>query len=541
MSNSIGFELTPQAQRFKHDQSQPLLGQVPPCTHDLRHIDRWCKMLVDFYLSQEDSESTDAWPPLKMVDFVTLALVKQDKQNYHSGLQTPQKDVDSVYGEKTNIRYEDIFQTVDKRCLVLLEGRPGSGKTTLMVRLSCDWGRGTFLKSKLVLFVRLRHLSKTGDIYLHDLLRVACPAFTPDDVQGLSSYIEGRLGEDVVFLLDGFDEYASGTSDDNYISKLILKKMYSQSIVILSSRPAATQRFRQRARVWIEVVGFMKEQVYQYINCYFDEKEEKSTPLITHLKKHNNLMNLCYLPLHCAMLVHLYNIDATLPRTETEFYRDFTLSLLIRGVRKHTNMPPNIESFDCLPTSEQLVFHNVCKLAFKATLNSRQVFKERELKDICFNNRSEDNLGLVVVDRYFAKSGTDETYTFLHLTMQEYLAAVCVSRLSESVQIDAIATHFFKQHLFVTSCFLFGILDYSKDITKNLFKRMLVATEDAHLHHIRCAYESQSVSACIDVVNFHKKSLSFERINNSSDIIYITYVLKSGKHDAIELSFSGCI
>ena len=531
--------MTPQAKRFKHDPSQTLLGQVPLSTHNLQHINRWCKMLSDFYLSQEDSESTDAWPPLKMVDFVTLALVKQDKQDYHLGLQTPQKDVDSVYGEKTNIRYEDIFQTVDNGSLVLFEGRPGSGKTTLMMRVSCDWGRGTFLISKLVILVRLRHLSKKGDIYLHDLLRVACPAFTPDDVQGLSSYIEGRLGEDVVFLLDGFDEYAPGASDDNYISKLIMKKMYSQSIVILSSRPAATQRFRQRARVWIEVVGFMKEQVYQYINCYFEEKKEKSTALITHLEDHQNL-NLYYLPLHCAMLVHLYNVDATLPETETEFYRDFTLSLLIRGIRKHTNMPPNIESFDCLPTSEQIVFHKVCKLAFKATLDSRQVFKERELKDICFSSSSEYSLGLVVIDRYFAKSGTDKMYTFLHLTLQEYLAAVFVSRLSESEQVDVIATHFFERHLFVTSCFLFGILDYSKELTKILFKRMLVATEDAHLHHIRCAFESRSVSACTDVVNFHNKSLSFQSINNSSDIFYITYVLKTVEYDAIELFFSKC-
>ena len=542
---SIGFGLTPQAKRFKHDLSQPLLGQVPLCTHDLHHIDRWHKMLVDFYLSQEDSESTDAWPPLKMVDFVTLALVKQDKQDYHLGLQTPQKDVDAVYGEKTNIRYEDIFQNVDKRCLVLFEGRPGSGKTTLMMRVSCDWGRGTFLKYKLVILVRLRHLSKTGDIYLHDLLRVACPAFTPDDVQGLSSYIEGRLGEDVVFLLDGFDEYAPGTSDDNYISKLILKKMYSQSVVILSSRPAATQCFRQRARVWIEVVGFMKEQVYQYINCYFEEKKEKSSSLITHLEKHHNLMNLCYLPLHCAMLVHLYNIDAILPETETEFYRDFTLSLLFRGIRKDTKLNGlrTLKSLDSIPDGKKEAFNKIGKLAFEATVTRRQVFKESEVHGICFKDSSEntsESLGLVVVDCYFAKSGIDETYTFLHLTLQEYLAAVFVSRLSESEQVSTMATLFSHQQLFVTSRFLFGTLDYSKENTKKLFQQMLGATKDHHLHHIQCACESHSASACTDVVNFHDKSLSFEGVNNSSDIFYITFVLKTVKYVAIELSFSEC-
>ena len=495
-------------------------------------------MLVDSYLARE--HSTDTWPPLKIVKFIKLALVKEDEHAYHLGLRTVQKDIDAVYGQKNNASYENIFQNINSESLVLFEGRPGSGKTTLMVRASCDWGRANIFKSKLVILVRLRHLNKSRDIYLHDLLRVACPAFTPDDVQGLSSYIEGRLGEDVVFLLDGFDEYAPGASDENYISKMILKWMYTRSIVILSSRPAATQRFRQNATLWIEVVGFMKEQVLQYINCYFEQDNEKSSSLMKHLEEHENLMNLCYLPLHCAMLVFLYNVDATLPETETEFYRDFTLSLLIRGVRKHTNMPPNIESFDCLPTSEQLVFHKVCKLAFKATLDSRQVFKERELKDICFKNSSEDSLGLVVIDRYFAKSGTDETYTFLHLTLQEYLAAVFVSRLSESEQIDAINTHFFKQHLFVTSCFLFGILDYSKEITRNLFKQMLVATKNAHLHHIRCACESQSASACTDVVNFHDKRLSFEGVNNSSDILYISYVLKTAKYDAIELSFTEC-
>ena len=496
-------------------------------------------MLVDSYLAQE--HSTDAWPPLKIVKFIKLALVKEDEQAYHLGLQTVQKDIDAVYGQKSNASYDNLFQNINNGSFVLFEGRPGSGKTTLMVRASCDWGRANIFKSKLVIFVRLRHLNKSRDVYLHNLLRVACPAFTPDDVQGLSSYIEGRLGEDVVFLLDGFDEYAPGASNENYISKLILKLMYTRSIIVLSSRPAATQRFRQNATLWIEVVGFMKEQVLQYINCYFERNKEKSSSLIKHLEEHENLMNLCYLPLHCAMLVFLYNIDAILPKTETEFYRDFTLSLLIRGIRKHTDTPPNIiESFDSLPDAKRDIFHKICKLAFKATLDSRQVFKERELKDICFNSSSEDSLGLVVVDRYFAKSGVNETYTFLHLTLQEYLAAVFVSRLSESEQIDAIATHFFKQHLFVTSCFLFGILDYSKEITKNLFKQMLDATEDDLLHHIRCACESQSASACTDVVYFHDKSLSFERINNSSDVFYITYVLKTVNFDAIELSFLEC-
>ena len=536
-SESIGFESVPPPKRYKPDPPMAL------STSTLQGIDRWRQKLVNFYLAQEHVHAVDEWPPLKEVDFFTLALVKQNKQASHINLQTIQENVEAVYGQKINVCLNDLFKNIGNRALVLFEGRPGSGKTSLMVKISCEWGRKKILKSKLVLLVRLRHLSKKEDIYLHDLLRVACPAFTPDDVQGLSSFIEGRLGEDVVFLLDGFDEYAPGASNENYVSKLILKMVYSQSIVILSSRPAAAQHFRHRTTLWVEVVGFMKEQVLQYIKCYFEDSEEKSSSLIQHLEKHHNLMNLCYLPLHCAMLVFLYKNDATLPETETEFYRDFTLSLLIRDHVKDTKRVLKLKSFDCLSDKKKEALTRVCTLAFEATIARRQVFEESEVQGICFKDNSEntsESLGLVVMDRYFSKSGVDETYTFLHLTLQEYLAALFVSELSKSEQVRTMVTHFARQHLFVTSRFLFGILDYSKENTKKLFEQMLGATKNHLLHHIRCACESHSASACNDVVNFHDRNLSFHSINNSSDIFYITYVLKTIENDAIELFFSEC-
>ena len=59
----------------------------------------------------------------------------------------------------------------------------------------------------------------------------------------------------MVFILDGFDEYASGANEDNFIYKLIAKCNFPESIVIVSSRPAATQPFRMVTEKWIEVVG----------------------------------------------------------------------------------------------------------------------------------------------------------------------------------------------------------------------------------------------------------------------------------------------
>ena len=534
----------PQPKRHKSNSSNQPVGQVPLSINTLQHIDRWRHLLADSYLAQECS--TDAWPPLNITEFIHLNLVKQDRQAQHIGLQTIQKDIDAVYGQKIDVNLKELIQKADSGSRILIEGRPGSGKTTYMMKVSCDWSREKILKSKLVIFVRLRHLPKTQYIYLHDLIQIASPAFLPDDIQGLSSYIEGRFGENVVFVLDGFDEYAPGASDDNYISRLILKQIYSQSIVILSSRPAATQRFRQNATLWVEVVGFMKEQVLQYINSYFENNKEKCTSLIKHLEQHQNLMNICYLPLHCAMLTYIYKVDGTLPKTETEFYRDFTLSLLSRVIYKQDKQKnlSDINSCDELPKEVKDVFHKVCKLAFKATVDSRQVFKDSEVHDIQISGSSgsdKESIGLVVIDRYFAKFGVNNTYSFLHLTLQEYLAAIYISKLNESEQISIVSMHCRESYLTVTFCFLFGILDYSKESSVNLFKLLLDETGHACLLlQVQCAYESQCCDVCTSVVHYYKERLLFGNIHNPLDPFRIAYVLKAAHFFSVDLSFVGC-
>ena len=401
--------------------------------------------LSHFYLDL--LKLTDTWPPLNLMKFVNLVLVQQQKQARDIGLKTVGTDIDEVCGDKTQVSFNDLFTEIDHRSLILLEGRPGSGKTTLLLKISCDWSKGAVLcKTKLVILVQLRRLDLKSDIHLDDLLEAACNRLTSQEIRFLSSYIEGSQGEGVVFLLDGFDEYAPCTGKSNLITKLITKQFCSESIVVLSSRPAATLPFRKHAKKYIEVAGFLKPQIFEYIHSYYED-EEKATRLIEHLETHPNLLDICYLPLHCAMLIYLSEESRVLPKTETEFYHDFTISTLLRSCHKRGQFgdaPFMLESYSDLQAADKIVFDKICKLAYEATVNSKQVFRSSELHsyNLHFESGSTGNenssLSLLVIDQVFVKYGKDETYSFVHLTIQEYLSAVYLANLDHDQRIVAV-------------------------------------------------------------------------------------------------------
>ena len=501
----------------------------------------WRKLLVDFYLADDSLSLT--WPSLKASQFVQLSLVSQRKEARHIDLKTVYGKIDEVYGDKTSIDVKNVFDGMVFRSFILFEGRPGSGKTTLMIKISCEWAKGDLFQSKLVFLVQLRRLGRKRDIELCDLIRVACRTLSPKDICGLTSYIEGTLGEDVVFILDGFDEYAPGVNEENFVYRLIAKYVFPESIVIVSSRPAATQPFRRIANRWIEVVGFMEEQIREYIYSYFEDSREKAKKLVEHLEQHPNLMNICYLPLHCAMLVYLD--ENMLPETETEFFRAFTLSSFVRYTcKKSGSTPLQISSFSHLSPQDKELLHKISKLAFTATVDSRQVFQYSELRNISMFEGTGDEIsgpGLVVMDKYFVLFGHDKSYTFLHLTLQEYLSAVYISLLSTPEQKDIIREHGKNPSLFVTLRFLFGTLDYSRSTTASLFNLIMEVRseiDDSWYLSMLCAIESQSDLACSHIIDFYRNKLIFSDLRlMSTDMDCIIRLLKCSKCKDIHLSF----
>ena len=510
------------------------------------------EQLATTYHQQLYDEADNFLLPRNTVKLVNLKLIKDiGSEDRH---KEAIKSVDDVIGNKEELTYENIFKSETHQSFILITGRPGSGKTTLMSRISIDWAEKEIIPSEILFLVHLRKLNLESDRSLATIITTACPnlEFHEDLLQFLVDSIKKSDGHGFTFALDGLDEYVpvKQRKHKDFIFQLMKGKVLPQSVVIVTSRPAASEEVYGYADKKIEVIGFEKPQIHDYIYSYFQNNTKKAQKLIQHLEEHVNLLNACYLPIQCAMLSFIFDKDVTnLPVTETEFYKYFTITALLRCFHKDGFTKMHIEDFSQLPLEYKCLLDKICELAFNATSLSKQIFKCTELVKggltaLASDGKAstdKDGLGLVVINCYISRYGHDETYTFLHLTFQEYLSALYLNELSPLEQLDCVTTHFRdkKQPLEVVCRFLCGMMKFSSTDSMRIFDAIISRpTWMRSLYGILCAYETQNQQACTHVLKRLKGRLIITDENMSmspSDCAAISYVVRESTFHLQEL------
>ena len=111
------------------------------------------------------------------------------------------------------------------------------------------------------------------------------------------------------------------------------------------------------------------------------------------------------------LLTSSYDYDPELlPETQTEIYKHFTTSIIIRQLKQYNPSFKLQQSLEDLNGQEEKFFKNLCSIAFEMTASSCQVMSHGE-----FTADSQLSLGLVTTDISARWSGE---YQFLHLTLQ---------------------------------------------------------------------------------------------------------------------------
>ena len=490
----------------------------------------------------------DCWPPVKKSQYINLALLENESMDFRNEFSryTVRGSVDDIMKNKKKIAYSFIFENTIIGSRILLEGRPGSGKTTLMNKISRDWAQGVILNSlvSLLILVPLRQLASKAEVTLETLL-----SFIPDEkAQELGQHIRATAGEGTCFALDGLDEYSATKGQLDFVYQLIKRECLPKSVVIVASRPAASQKFRRHADQCVEVLGFLRPQIEQFISEYYASNEKLAQDLKAYLDNHPNVRHMCYLPVHVAIVTFLFSIlGSKLPETETEIYKQFTLQTLIRTqLKAEVKVDANVtlRYFEDLPPEQYHLFCGICALALNATVNQKQGFTHEEVREFVpleSGCQAEKSLGLITVDRQLMLYGPTNTYSFLHLTFQEFLAACHLTTLNREKQYQLVSRYHDKVHMHVVCKFLCGLTKFQIDSDLKLFESIISGAPPCTLHHLHCTYESQSevtsqslMSACNKMLSLTKETL------NPSDLSSIAFIVANAGVHIQEMKLEYC-
>ncbi len=481
----------------------------------------------------------DSWPPVITNTFTNLVLIKKTKMQSSKYSYTIRGNIDDIVESKEKIEYEKVFGQYQSGSLVLVEGRPGSGKTTLVHKVVKDWAvkEGTLKGAKLVFLVPLRLLQVVGsDNSLSDLLDfIYCDS---EMSSSIATECKKRLGEGMCIVLDGLDEYRRRDATDSIVYQLTHKNSLPKAMIIVASRPVASSRLKYSNMLikHIEVIGFNQDQILHFISNYPFEMSTSTSSIASkirsHFDLHPNLLHMCYLPVHAVMICYLFqDFKGNFPTTESEVYFEFTKSLILRTLCQ-TREDVLIRSFDDIPGNERVYFKKLCKLAYTMTIKSEQVVNRSEMSSACPSEITDDSffLGFVNIECASNRCGLHKIYSFLHLTLQEYLAAVYIASLPCTRQKKLINKYAIFKELRQVWLFYFGALKSSdKTITERLTILIIAIALDAKSDTFlcQCAFESQLKSVCDEVLNTVLKTSEFELFGMSvspMDFVAMEYV-----------------
>ena len=232
--------------------------------------------------------------------------------------------------------------------------------------------------------VTLRDIdSDCRDETLTDLLRLFYS--NDEELKSIRSDVERINGEGVCFVIDGLDEYQPQNTKKLIIYKLLNRTYLHQAMIIVSSRPAATRSIKKEVLTKrIEVFGFSKEQIFEYIDNFpFSFLSATASTVQAKLKKYlvrnPNIFDMCYLPVHAAMICSLFVRDNDhISYTQTKIYEQFT-QLNINHHFMHQKAEIELCSLKELHGVHEKYFDDLCRLAFNMTVNSKQVISQQKL------------------------------------------------------------------------------------------------------------------------------------------------------------------
>uniref|UniRef100_A0A3B3C6J6 NACHT domain-containing protein n=1 Tax=Oryzias melastigma TaxID=30732 RepID=A0A3B3C6J6_ORYME len=482
---------------------------------------------------------------------------------------------------ETSIRQEELFQLPAGRQepirTVMTKGVAGIGKTVLTQKFTLDWAEGKANQNIHFIFpftFRELNVLKEEKFSLVELVH----HFFPETKEaGICSFEDFQI----IFIFDGLDECRlplafhktqilddprKSTSVGDLLTNLIRGNLLPSAHLWITTRPAAANQIPAECVDMVtEVRGFNDPQKEEYFRKRFRDKKQASR-IISHIKRSRSLHIMCRIPVFCwitaAVLDDLLKSreGGELPKSLTEMYIRF---LVVQAKVKKIKYDGGAETDPHWSPESRKMMESLGKLAFEQLQKGNLIFYESDLTECGIDIRAASVYSGVFTQIFREERGLyqDKVFCFIHLSVQEFLAALHVHltfvnsgvNLMEEEQKKSWFSFLFKSssvqfyqsavnkalqspngHLDLFLCFLLGL---SLQTNQNLLQGLLTQTgscSQTNQETVQYIKEkiSENLSAEKSINLFH----CLNELNDGSLVEEIQQFLSSGRLSTDDLS-----
>ncbi|XP_062313831.1 protein NLRC3-like [Osmerus eperlanus] len=326
--------------------------------------------------------------------------------------------------------------------IVLTKGVAGIGKTVSVQKFITDWAEGLANQEIQFIFpLPFRELNLLdGEEF--SLMELVHHFFSETRESGISNYDKYN----VLFVFDGLDEcrlplafkdnkrccdVTKSTSVDMLLTNLIRGKLLPSALIWITTRPAAANQIPSECVDLVtEVRGFNDAQKEEYIMKRCSD-EILARRIISHIKTSRILYIMCHIPvfswISVTVLEHMLRTEKKekMPETLTEMYTTF---LVLQTKQKKVKYAGKTETDPHWDEDSIQSILSLGKLAFHQLIKGNLIFYEKDLTEcgIDVRDASVHSGVFTQIFREDRKVFQEKVFCFVHLSFQEFLAAVFV-------------------------------------------------------------------------------------------------------------------
>ena len=390
-------------------------------------------------------------------------------------------DLSLVAQDGSGVRLSSVLRA-EGRQVVLIEGPPGSGKTTLTWHLYQQWAEGKLLR-QFSLLIPIS-LSTTGaeTTCLEDII----PYPSKKVREKIADAIAEKEGKGVCFVIDSWDEMPHSAKWQHSYLYQFLKGRVGYSLlhcsIVVTSRPAASSMLRTCATSILRLAGFDSLKIEEFVDKSMDT--DSASRFLEILEEKPELHALCHLPLNITIAVDLYKTsNQELPSTRTKLYKALVDTQLARHWQLRTpdgDVAIDVDTnnvMEFLPEEMLTKFIAMCKLAYTGVRDGNSLFDQTAIRKAGLDPLVQNTLSLM---QSVKGVSTATKHGFLHYTIQEYLAAYHIAKLEPEQQREAVEELLQTSPLSATLPFYAGLTNLRNEEVFKVLLEVMYKPLDLH-------------------------------------------------------------